>query len=78
MKHIYLTYVDSCIGAFKPDDKAIHYAKSDKFVDFVIKLKKKYPDYRFRCVINWGIEELIRKRIKIDKILAKTLEKNRD
>lgn len=66
MKHIYIVYVDSHIGAFKPDDGFKDYALREKFVDFVLKIKEKFPEYKMKCVLNEGIEEEIRKKIVAD------------
>jgi len=77
-KHIYLTYVDEYIGAFNPHTGEIRYATSDKFVDFVQKILKDFPEYSPHNVINKGIEEEIRKKIIADKILSMAKGKNRD
>ena len=76
-KHIYLTYVDSYIGAYNPYTGEIRYAKSDKFVPFVQKILKDFPEYTPHNVINYGIEQAIRKKILID-IAKMELEKNRE
>lgn len=72
-KHIYLCYVDNYIGAFNPDSGEIRYATSEKFVPFVEKILKDFPDYTPHNVINYGIEESIRKKIKSDYIKSKGL-----
>ena len=62
MKDIYIVYVDKYIGAYFLDREPA-YVLADKFIDFIQCLRKKYPDYRLRCVRNWGIEEEVRKVI---------------
>ena len=62
-KHIYLTYVDTYIGAFNPDTGEIRYATSDKFVPFVQKILQDFPEHTPHNVLNKGIEEEIRKKI---------------
>lgn len=62
-KHIYLCYVDSYIGALNPYTGEIRYAKSDKFVPFVQRILKDFPDYTPHNVVNYGIEEMIREKI---------------
>lgn len=70
MKEIYLVYVDEYIGSYLPREKPlIKYELQEKFTDFVLKLKKQYPDYKLRCVLNEGITEKVRKKIQADKIL---------
>lgn len=76
-KHIYLTYVDSYIGAFNPYTGEIRYAKSDKFVPFVQKILKDFPEYTPHNVINYGIAQVIRDKILLD-IAKMELQKNRE
>lgn len=73
-KQIYLCYVDKYIGAYNPDTGEIRYATSDKFVPFVQKILKDFPEYSPHNVINHGIEETIRKKILLD-IAKNALEK---
>ena len=74
-KHIYLCYVDQYIGALNPHTGEIRYATSDKFVKFVQKILEDFPDYSPHNVINYGIQNEIRKKIKAD-LAAKVFEKN--
>lgn len=70
MKDIYLVHVDGYIGSYLPGEKPkINYKPQENFIDFVLMLKKKHPDYKPRCVINEGIAEAVRKKIQADKIL---------
>lgn len=72
-KFIYLCYVDKYIGAFNPYSWEIHYAPSEKFVDFVQKILKDYPEYSPHCVIDETIEKVIRDKIKNDQLVTKLL-----
>lgn len=65
-KHIYLCHVDKYIGAYDPYTGEIRYASGDKFVPFVKKILKDFPEYSPHNVINEGISELIRKKILLD------------
>lgn len=65
-KHIYICYVDRYIGAFNPYTWQIDYAPSEKFVPFVQKILKDYPEYSPHCVINKSIEDVIRDKILLD------------
>ena len=76
-KEIYLCYVDKYIGMFNPYTGEIRYATSDKFVPFVQKILKDFPEYSPHNVINVGIEREIRKKILMD-IAIKELQKNRE
>lgn len=72
-KHIYLCHVDKYIGAFNPyTGEVVGYDTGDRFVPFVKKLLKDFPDYSLHNVINYGIEEVIRQDITKDR-LAKNL-----
>lgn len=75
-KHIYLTYVDKYIGAYNPYTGEIRYAMSDKFVPFVQKILKDFPEYTPHNVINEGISEVIRRKILID-VAKMELQTNR-
>lgn len=68
-KHIYLTYVDEYIGAYNPHTgEVVGYETSDKFCDFVTNILHNFPDYSPHNVMNCGIQEEIRKKIKKDKL----------
>lgn len=70
MKEVYIVHVDEFIGSYIPSKcPVISYAPRENFIDFVLMLKKKHPDYKPRCVINEGIAEAVRKKIQADKIL---------
>lgn len=72
IKDIYLVHVDGYIGAYKPGRcPMISYAKQSRFIDFVESLREDYPDFRLRCVVNEGINERIRGKIKQDMIFEK-------
>ena len=75
-KHIYICHVGTYIGAYNPYTGEVRYAMSDKFVPFVQKILKDYPDYTPHNVINEGIQEVIRKKILLD-IAKKELQKTR-
>lgn len=75
MKEIYLVHVDGYIGAYNPEEKKnVKYELQDKFVDFVLKLKKIFPEHKLRCVVNEGITEYIRKKIIADKLLTNKMQ----
>ena len=75
-KHIYLTYVDNYIGAYNPHTgEVVGYDTRDKFVPFVTDILQKYPEYSPHNIINDGVAEVIRKKIKTD-ILEKVFAKN--
>ena len=76
-KQIYLTYVDKYIGAYNPHTgEVVGYETSDKFVPFVTEILHKYPEYSPHNVINEGIAEIIREKIKEEKstLLAQLAE----
>lgn len=75
-KHIYICHVDRYIGAYNPYTGEVRYAPSEKFVPFVQKILKDYPDYTPHNVINEGIQEVIRQKILLD-IAKKELQKSR-
>ena len=76
IKDIYLVHVDGYIGAYKPGRcPMISYAKQSRFIDFVESLREDYPGFRLRCVVNEGISERIRGKIKQDMIFEKMLAK---
>ncbi|MBR2273957.1 MAG: hypothetical protein IJ864_03905 [Alphaproteobacteria bacterium] len=76
MKDIYIVHVGNYIGAYRCGKcPTITYASADKFIDFVKSLREDYPEYRLRCVRNWGIEEEVRKIIDRDKILQQRIGK---
>ena len=75
-KHIYICHVGTYIGAYNPYTGEVRYAMSDKFVPFVQKILKDYPDYTPHNVINEGIQEVIRQKILLD-IAKRELQKTR-
>lgn len=81
IKDIYIVHVGFYIGAYRCGKcPSITYAKSTDFINFVQSLREDYPEYRLRCVRNWGIEEEVIKVIDRDKILQlcnNFVEKNR-
>jgi len=77
-KHIYICYAGKYIGAYNPYTReVVGYEISDKFVPFVQKIIKDFPEYTPHNVINEGISELIRRKVLMD-IAKKELEKTRD
>ena len=70
-KHIYLCYVDGYIGSFEPETGEVKYDTSDKFVDFVTRILKEYPEHSPHNVINYGIQQAIRDEIEKDKLEQK-------
>ncbi len=71
IKDIYIVHVGFYIGAYRVGRcPNISYAKSTEFIDFIQSLREDYPDYRLRCVRNWGIEEVVAKRIVMDRKLT--------
>ena len=71
IKDIYIVHVGFFIGAYRVGRcPNISYAKSTDFIDFIQSLREDYPDYRLRCVRNWGIEEEVAKVIVRDKKLT--------
>lgn len=72
-KHLYICHVDSYIGYFNPYNGDIDYATSDKFIEFIQGVLEKYPEYSPHNVINYGIQQEIRKKIKYDYIKSKGL-----
>ena len=77
-KHIYLCHVDGYIGAFNPYTNKVRYETADKFIPFVKQLIEDFPDYSPHNIVNYGIEEAIRKKIIADRILAESKKKNRE
>jgi len=81
IKDIYIVHVGNYIGAYRCGKcPTIAYAPAEKFIDFIQSLREDYPEYRLRCVRNWGIEEEVRKVIDRDKVLQlcnNFVEKNR-
>lgn len=74
VKDIYLVHVDGHIGAYRQGRcPMISYAPQDKFIDFVEGLREDYPEYRLRCVNNYGIENKVRQRIILDANIRKNL-----
>ena len=72
VKEIYLVHVDEYIGAYHHGKfPMISYAPADKFIDFAKGLREDYPQMKLRCVVNEGIEEVVRKRITFDNNLLK-------
>lgn len=70
MKDIYIVHVGNYIGAYRCGTcPTIVYAPAEKFIDFIQSIREDYPEYRLRCVRNWGIEEEVMKVIDRDKIL---------
>lgn len=68
MKDIYIVHVGNYIGAYRFGKcPTIAYASAEKFIDFIQSLREDYPEYRLRCVRNWGIEEEVRKIIAVDE-----------
>ena len=66
-KHIYLCHVDKYIGAFNPHTgEVVGYDTGDRFVPFVQKILHDFPDYSPHNVINYGIQDEIRKKILMD------------
>lgn len=81
-KHLYICHVDSYIGYFNPYNGDIDYATSDKFIEFIQGVLEKYPEYSPHNVINYGIQQEIRKKIQEDcvktvSIFQNKVEKNR-
>lgn len=75
-KHIYLCRVDKYIGAYNPHTgEVVGYEISNKFVPFVKKILHDFPDYSPHNVINYGIEEVIRRKILLD-IAKKELQQS--
>lgn len=75
-KHIYICHVDKYIGAYNPHTgEVVGYETRDKFVDFVTDILHKFPEYTPHNVINSGIEEVIREKIKSEQLKAVNLIK---
>lgn len=75
-KHIYLCHVDKYIGAYNPHTgEVVGYDTGDRFVPFVKKILHDFPDYTPHNVINYGIEEVIRRKILLD-IAKKELQQS--
>lgn len=75
MKDIYIVHVGNYIGAYRCGKcPTIAYAPAEKFIDFIQSLREDYPEYRLRCVRNWGIEEEVRK--VINSTLSAQFHKN--
>lgn len=74
--YIYFVHVDEYIGAFRVEDQKIFYAPREKFVDFVLKLRKDNPEHKMKYIINDGVCEAIKKRIEKDKLATKLLNLN--
>jgi len=77
-KHIYLCYSGKYIGAYNPYTKeVVGYDTLDRFVPFVQKILKDFPEYTPHNVVNEGISEVIQRKILLD-IAKRELQKNRD
>ena len=68
-KHIYLCHVDGYIGAFNPYTNKVRYETADKFIPFVKQIIEDFPDCTPHNVVNYGIEEVIRKKIIMDRLI---------
>jgi len=78
IKEIYILHVGGQLAFYHPSKKNPSYgfAPADKFIDFVKGLKEDYPDFRFRCIQNKGIEDWLEKRlIQQQQLIKKGLER---
>ena len=67
-KFIYLVHVDCYTGYFNPFNWDIGYAPNTERVEFIQNVVKKfYPEYQIHCVRDFGVEEVVLKKIKHDK-----------
>lgn len=68
---IYISKVDGCWGGLivNKRTKTIINANPDiKLIEFALYLKEEYPNYRIRCVRNFGVEEAIKKHQNIPQV----------
>lgn len=64
IKDIYVMRIDGVWCGYAPRKKCsfcIIGKKGDSLVDFFSAVKEDFPEYRLRCVLNYGIEEELRK-----------------
>lgn len=63
IKELYISRVEGVWHGFIPRKKCSITITADKDIElpeFVMELKKEYPDYKMRCVRNEGIDSKIR------------------
>lgn len=64
IKDIYLVKVNGCWGGLITNNKTRTIINAEKELDlkeFITILREDFPNYRLRCVKNFGIEEYIKK-----------------
>lgn len=79
IKDIYILHIDGEIAFYIPSKKCPSYGSvpSDKFIDLIKGLHDEYPDHRLRCVKNEGLENHLRKKLEIRKLIINNVKKIR-
>lgn len=73
-----IVFADNKVGAISSNKyPIITYAARNKFVDFVNSLREDYPGCKLHCVRDEALENKIRERVKMDKIIAMEILKSR-
>lgn len=71
MVKFFIVYADNKVGAVSLGKcPAVTYAARNKFVDFIKGLREDYPKCELHCVRDETLENKVRERVKMDKIIA--------
>lgn len=68
IKDIYVMKIDGVWCGYAPRKKcsfSVIGKQGESLEDFYFSVKEDFPDYRLRCVKNYGIEDEIRRIIKL-------------
>lgn len=71
MIKFFIVYADNKVGAVSSGKcPTVTYAARNKFVDFIKGLREDYPGCELHCVRDEALENKVRDRVKMDKIIA--------
>lgn len=71
MIEFFIVFADNKVGAVSSGKcPAVTYAARNKFVDFVKGLREDYPGCKLHCVHDKALQDKVRERVKMDKIIA--------
>lgn len=78
MIKFFIVFADNKVGAIS-DNKCpiVTYASRNKFKDFVEGIIEDYPGAKIHCVRDEALENKVRARVKLDKLIALEMLKSR-
>lgn len=78
MIKFFIVFADDKVGAVSSGKcPTVTYEERSNFVDFIEGLREDYPGCKLHCVHDKALENKVRERVKLDKIIALEVMKAR-